>query len=203
MKIGEFTDVIGTREGAEKTQGGLCVAQIDMTELEVGKLKRIKDLMKQEQMRPMFGRECKTPRLVGQFGAEYNFSGTHMEAQTLPVILRFLIQAVNTKVKGRYNACHANYYRDGTDSIGRHADDEDGLDPTCGVVSVAFGQPRKFCLRENGKKGFIDWQPEDRKPHIIWMWGNFQETHTHEIPKQLRIKGDDAWRMSFTFRMHM
>ncbi|MBB18730.1 MAG: hypothetical protein CMP20_04580 [Rickettsiales bacterium] len=195
--IGEFQEVIAGETG------GMRIAPVTIPKPIIKQL-----LLLQLEDRPpitVFGKKTRMPRKCGNFGPDYSFSGSNLTTQPITPELQALIDAVNEATGGQFNQCLVNQYHDGSQSIGKHSDNEKEMDVELGVVSIAFGQPRIFRTREKGKKGFSDWQPENSDPHMIWLWGTFNNTHTHEIPKQLRIKARDAQddrfvRTSFTFR---
>jgi len=195
--IGDFEDVI------DGETGGMRVARLDIPK---PVLKALRQLPLED--RPpitVFGKKTRMPRNCGNFGPEYSFSGSNLTTQSVTPELQALMDAINKATGGNFDQCLVNQYHDGRHYIGKHSDDEKEIDADLGVVSIAFGQPRIFRTRRKGQKGFSDWQPEDRKPHLIWMWGTFNDTHTHEIPKQLRLKArgpDDTRfvRTSLTFR---
>ena len=41
-----------------------------------------------------------------------------------------------------------NKYENGEEYIGKHSDDEKGLEPKCGVICVSYGAIRKFRIRD-------------------------------------------------------
>lgn len=112
------------------------------------------------------------PRLARwhqQSGLQYKFSGKIMESRPytkylkalqskLPHLLRE--SGLPMSVGGvrldfdSLNSVLINKYRDNTDSISAHADDEDefGRDPT--IVSINLGAPRKFVMRRMTKKKY-------------------------------------------------
>jgi alkylated DNA repair dioxygenase AlkB len=105
---------------------------------------------------------------------------------------------INTKFNYSYNGILINKYTDGQDYIGKHTDDERGLDGKVGVISISYGAVRKFriCNKITGKIE-IDVPTDPTK--IIQMVGNFQKEFTHEIPIEKKIKDT---RYSLTFRKH-
>jgi alkylated DNA repair dioxygenase AlkB len=195
--IGEFEDVIVGESG------GMRIASVTIPKPMLRQLLQLP--LEDRPPITVFGKKTRMPRNCGNFGPKYSFSGSKLTTQPITPELQALIDAVNEATGGQFNQCLVNQYHDGSQSIGKHSDDEKEMDVELGVVSIAFGQPRIFRTREKGKKGFSDWQPENTDPHMIWLWGTFNNTHTHEIPKQLRIKSRDAQddrfvRTSFTFR---
>lgn len=151
----------------------------------------------------MFGKTYHTPRHMGIFGEPYKYSNVNLVNQPLTPELADVLAAVNTQLGTGFNSILVNLYLDGKHSIGAHSDDEPSIDLSDGVVSIAFGQPRTLRFRKKGRTPdgklwkFKDFTPLAEDPHLVWMWGNFQDTHTHEIPKTAKQVGA---RMSLTFR---
>lgn len=149
----------------------------------------------------VFGKVCTQNRNVGFFSDEsmgYAYSGQIMKSQKLPPILNKLIQDINTRFETNFNGILINHYRDGTDYIGKHRDDEKGLDTNKrAVASISFGSKRKFRIRNN--EGKIVQDIETEHGMFMMMYNDFQKMYTHEIPIQKKVK-EPRW--SLTFRYH-
>jgi len=92
-----------------------------------------------------------------------------------------------------YNAVLCNLYRDGSDSVGLHADAEPEMGPV--IASVSLGAERLFRLkRESGPVVFAE-----RLPHgsLLIMAGRTQKNFRHEVPKEVDV---DQARINLTFR---
>jgi len=149
----------------------------------------------------VFGKVCHQNRSVGFYSdisAGYNYSSTITPSKIMHPCLRDLLLFINNKFDYNYNGILINKYSDGTDYIGKHSDDEKGLDAKVGVVCLSYGSVRKFRIRNKiTGKIIIDIPTEPNQ--IIQMSGNFQKEFTHEIPIEKKVKGT---RYSFTFRKH-
>jgi len=155
----------------------------------------------------MFGKDCYQPRNVAFFfqpsqkatgeSKGYRYSRQLMPSQNLPEPMKRLLQHVNTVFNARFNGILVNQYVNGLDSIGRHRDDEDGLDESAGVVALTIGAERKFRIRDNAGKIVVD--VPTLSYHFLQMNGEFQKEFTHEMAVQKRVTGE---RWSFTFREH-
>lgn len=96
------------------------------------------------------------------------------------------------------NSCLVNEYRDGSDKVGWHADNERlfGNDPS--VVSVSFGVTRRFEVRRDtyGHK-----RPEHyfdlQHGSVIVMLGDMQKHWQHRVPENSTVNGT---RYNLTFR---
>ena len=149
----------------------------------------------------MFGKVRPQPRDV-QFRSDeskgYFYSGGVAEALPLNDDMRFVIAWANTLVGAEYNGILINRYKDGTKSVGAHADSEAGLDPSAGVLAISYGATRKFRIRDKHTKQLFKDVPA-RQGEAIQMKGDFQSWFHHEIPKEPSVLGE---RISLTFRRH-
>ena len=149
----------------------------------------------------VYGKQCKQNRSIGFFSDTsigYFYSRQLCESKPLTNNLKLLLEKVNQIFDSDFNGILVNKYLNGEDYIGKHSDDETGLDAV-GVVSLSYGAVRKFRIREkeSGKKVIdIPTLPY----HLIHMGGDFQKEFTHEIPVEKKVK--DV-RYSFTFRKHI
>jgi alkylated DNA repair dioxygenase AlkB len=92
-----------------------------------------------------------------------------------------------------YNAVLLNLYRNGSDSVGLHADAEPEMGPV--IASVSLGAERLFLLkRQDGGAAFAE-----RLPHgsLLIMAGATQKNFRHEVPKEPDITEP---RINLTFR---
>jgi len=93
-----------------------------------------------------------------------------------------------------------NYYRDGSSSLGYHADDERDMQPGSPIVGVVLGYGRDFLIKaesdvaksrhEKPIKTFIG--PGD----VFVMEGATQKHYKHSVPRRVRA----GPRISITFR---
>tara|TARA_B100000927_G_scaffold288832_1_gene284240 strand:- start:1665 stop:2246 length:582 start_codon:yes stop_codon:yes gene_type:complete len=168
---------------------------IEMSVLEVKTLLIVKPEIR------IYGKIVHQQRNVGFFsnGSKgYYYSKKLMKSQKLTLNLEKLLEYINSKFNSKYNGILINYYEDGTQYISKHSDDEKNLDDS-GVVSVSYGEIRKFRIRDKKTNKIIKDIPTE-PDKIIQMTGNFQKEFTHEIPVEKKIKGG---RYSFTFRKHL
>ncbi len=105
-------------------------------------------------------------------------------------------QEINSVCETDFNSVLLNYYRDGKDSNGWHADNEKYLGQNPVIASVSFGAERMFHLRHNALK-----LPTQKillqHGSLLIMSGPTQHFWKHQIPKSARI---DAPRINLTFR---
>lgn len=149
----------------------------------------------------VYGRELESPRMICSMGdASYTYSGqTHPPAPWHPLVDAIRRDA-EAATGAQFNACVANYYRDGSDSIEWHSDDEPELgdDPT--IASVTFGAVRAFAMRRIDRAGdrlLIPLGPGD----LLVMRGECQRTYHHSVPKMRGVRGAEVGpRLNLTFR---
>lgn len=147
------------------------------------------------------GFERVTPRLVSWHadpGVAYTYSGVKHEPHPWTPQLGELRASLKTCVGG-FNSVLVNYYRDGDDSIGFHADDEPELGPEAPsnvlIASVSLGCKRRFVLkhRSTGEKKEFMLGGGD----LLVMGGDVQQHWLHGVPK---TTAPVLPRMNLTFR---
>lgn len=147
----------------------------------------------------IMGREIMQPRLTAWYGnpeATYTYSGkTHIPLPWTP-FLQEIKQKVEAATCLPFNSVLMNAYRNGTDSMGWHADNEPELGPRPQIASLNLGQARRFILRKNSDH---DFKVEYRLGHgdLLVMAGDLQKHWQHAVPKE---KGANGLRVNFTFR---
>jgi alkylated DNA repair dioxygenase AlkB len=147
----------------------------------------------------IFGQRRRVPRLVawhGDPGARYRYSGTDHDPEPWTPELERLRARVYELSGVEFNAVLLNYYRDGRDGMGWHADDEPELGRNPAIASVSLGAPRRFCLRHRRRK---DLKLDLELPHgsLLVMSGPTQHHWLHALPKTRRPVGE---RINLTFR---
>jgi alkylated DNA repair dioxygenase AlkB len=144
------------------------------------------------------GRLIPQPRLTAWFGdpeAIYTYSGLcNVPVPWIPSLLG-LRARLESELSLPFNGALLNYYRDGHDSMGFHADDEPELGQCPVVPSISLGATRRFVLRHvSDKHGRLDLDLPDGS--LLIMSGTTQHTFRHALPKQPG-KGP---RINITFR---
>jgi alkylated DNA repair dioxygenase AlkB len=101
----------------------------------------------------MFGKLIPVPRLQNWFAdhtnTSYTYSGITMGAVLFPDWMADLAQSIEKETCHLFNRALVNYYRDGSDSVDWHADDEPELGPDPIISSLSLGAERVFQLRHN------------------------------------------------------
>jgi len=158
---------------------------------------RLRDEISWEQHEiTLFGRTVPTPRLTAWMGdVAYRYSGIVNEPKPWPAALATLRDRLQDELGVPFNSCLANLYRDGTDSMGYHSDDEPELGPEPTIASVSLGARRRFVLRHRASRERWAW--ELGAGDLLVMRHESQRDYAHAIPKTTRAIGP---RMNLTFR---
>lgn len=160
----------------------------------------------------LFGRSVLQPRLISWAGEHpYTYSGDTLEPRSWPAPAADLLARVNSTLAGlfpsapAFNHVLANLYRDGSDSMGLHSDDESELGDNPFIASLSFGAARCFQIAPKRKyrtKG----APADKlnislpSGSLLLMEPPMQRYYLHGIQKTKRPVGA---RLNLTFRSVM
>ncbi len=147
----------------------------------------------------MYGKQVLVPRLSawhGDCGTTYSYSGIRMEPQGWTPPLSEIKDLVQAETGCSFNSVLVNLYRDGTDGVAWHSDDEDELGPNPVIASISLGATRKFQLRNRADPSY---RAELHLEHgsLLVMSGQTQQCWHHQIPKTTKILGP---RVNLTFR---
>ena len=148
----------------------------------------------------MFGQQIPQPRLTAWHGdpaARYTYSGLTWEPLPWSPALQALRLRVEAATGTRFNSVLLNYYRDGRDSMGWHADDEPELGPAPAIASLSLGTPRRFRLRPQGSLAHPPLCLDLPSGSLLLMRGPTQQHWQHALPKTARPVGP---RLNLTFR---
>lgn len=139
--------------------------------------------------------------LLGPEGASYTYSGVQYRCARLARHpLERMVRRVNEQLGTEFNAVFVNLYRDHTDSIGWHRDDEPGLGPVDQVViaSVSLGARRRFLMRRKADDGrWIRREWRLGEGDLFLMRAGSQSDWEHSAPKEDTPAGE---RIAITFR---
>jgi DNA-N1-methyladenine dioxygenase (EC 1.14.11.-) len=153
---------------------------------------------RQDRVR-LFGREHPIPRLQAFYsdpGIHYTYSRLRLAGQAwLPVLLP-LKQRLESLCQQRFNALLLNFYRDGQDAMGWHADDEPELGPDPLIASVSLGAERRFRLRHNRRRDSHTLVLAHGS--LLLMGGPTQHHWQHCLPRSRRCCEP---RINLTFRL--
>lgn len=161
----------------------------------------------------LFGKECTIPREQMVYGVDnYTYSGKSFPSQPIPESLRNYLDWANEFESGLsnkdgtnyipYNMILVNWYKDGTDHIGAHRDDEKQIIPHTNVMTISFGAERIFRIIHAPRNGIVDDRLKKKDYKVpdnsfLIMGGDFQDEFKHEIPKTKKVLSS---RISITLR---
>jgi alkylated DNA repair dioxygenase AlkB len=152
----------------------------------------------------LFGREHCIPRQhqwYADAGASYRWSGIEMQPLDWIAPLAELRTELQQRTGHQFNSVLANLYRDGSDSMGWHADDETELGAEPVIASISLGAERDFQIRRRNAGGAGQHGPATNLllPHgsLLLMSGASQREWQHSLPKRKRISKP---RINLTFR---
>ncbi len=152
---------------------------------------------KQEKIK-LYGQVHDLPRLTAWYGdpaKTYIYSG--ITVRSLEWITPLL--EIKRRIEGvsdySFNSVLLNRYRNGSDSVSWHADDEPELGQNPLIGSVSFGEARSFQMKHKS----LDEKRKIILEHgsYLLMKGSTQHYWLHQIPKSKRAMGE---RINLTFR---
>ncbi|KAL6753545.1 hypothetical protein V8C86DRAFT_454724 [Haematococcus lacustris] len=95
----------------------------------------------------IMGKVVPQPRLVAYYASDaslaYSYSGLKLQPVPIPPELATLWSSVEHLAGAQFNSLLMNHYRDGSDCVGWHADNEKLYGPNPTIASLSFGQPRR------------------------------------------------------------
>jgi len=149
----------------------------------------------------LFGRKA-IPRLEAWYGSwDYPYSnGVVLKAAPMPDYLQAVIEKIKAAGFGQFNAVLINRYRDGSDYISPHSDDDYG-DPEPTIPSLTLGAARPFRLAKRIGKSKLDKSTtvEYLPGHgdLLVMKGRTNAEWQHWVPKTAKPISE---RINLTFR---
>lgn len=148
----------------------------------------------------VYGKVYPQPRLTALFGNEgksYSYSNITMHPHKWSPLLVSIKEKIEKVTEAIYSTVLLNYYRDGKDSNGWHADNEKELGTNPIIASLSFGAERMFQLKHNtisNQKINISLAHGS----LLVMKGTTQHFWKHQIPKTTKPIGS---RINLTFRI--
>jgi alkylated DNA repair dioxygenase AlkB len=146
------------------------------------------------------GKHIVTARKVAWYGDSsysYTYSGTTKVALPWTKELRALKRLVEEKAGCSFNSCLCNLYRDGSQGLGWHSDDEKALGKDTVIGSLSLGAERKFSFRHKRKSGGYPISIQLENGSLLVMKGTTQTFWQHSVPKTAKITTP---RINLTFR---
>jgi len=152
----------------------------------------------QEESIFIYGKWVKVPRLMCWYGdpdAYYHYSGVDHQPRPWTTALQSVRAKLEQQCQCAFNSVLANLYRDGKDSMGCHADDEQELGFNPVIASVSLGDERLFKLHHKKRKEKLDITLGHGD--LLLMAGTLQQHWMHSVPKTRKLKTP---RINLTFR---
>ena len=192
----------------------LPVQSVELIELEGGELLWVRHFLSPTEASKLFeylmettnwrqdsiniaGKSIPIPRLQAWIGdAAYTYSGLTLEPTPWPAQLLQLKSDLEEYCDCQFNSLLINLYRDESDSVGWHADNEEELGKNPTIASVSLGAPRAFELKQkhaSKQKLSLTLNSGD----LLIMKNEVQENWLHQVPKQ---KPPSEPRINLTFR---
>ncbi|HQR91860.1 MAG: alpha-ketoglutarate-dependent dioxygenase AlkB [Bacteroidetes bacterium 24-39-8] len=145
----------------------------------------------------LFGKKIMQPRLTAWLGDKpYTYSGITMQPHAFGPIMMAIKNKVEAFTQSKFNTALLNLYRNGTDSMGWHRDNEKELGPAPIIASISLGAVREFQLRHYQTKEHLQKIPLQHGSLLI-MRGQTNTYWEHRIPKTSRPLSP---RINITFR---
>jgi alkylated DNA repair dioxygenase AlkB len=163
-------------------------------------LELLKNTPWQQDEITVYGKKHLQPRLTALYGNEgkpYSYSNIKMQPHFWTLLLQKIKSLVENTTETNFTTVLLNYYRDGNDSNGWHADNEKELGMNPIIASLSLGAERNFQLKHNTdttqKKNIIL-----ENGSLLLMKGTTQHFWKHQVPKTAKTIGS---RINLTFRV--
>ncbi|WP_310430025.1 alpha-ketoglutarate-dependent dioxygenase AlkB [Chamaesiphon sp. VAR_48_metabat_135_sub] len=148
----------------------------------------------------MFGKYLPLPRLTAWYGDEgksYTYSGIVQHPSPWISVLSQIKERIEKTAEVSFNSVLLNLYRDGTNSVAWHSDDESELGQNPIIGSVSFGSTRRFSFKhKQNKSQKID--IDLTHGSLLLMRGPTQHHWLHQVAKTAKIVTP---RINLTFRI--
>ena len=152
---------------------------------------------RQEKLK-VYGQVHDLPRLTAWYGdpaKTYIYSGITVHSLEWIAPLLEIKRRIEGVSDYSFNSVLLNRYRNGSDSVSWHADNEHELGQNPLIGSVSFGEARSFQMKHKS----LDEKHKIMLEHgsYLLMKGSTQHYWLHQIPKSKRALGE---RINLTFR---
>lgn len=148
----------------------------------------------------MYGKTHLLPRQTawhGEKGLVHSYSGIRMVAEEWTSVLLKLKLQLEADLNTKFNSVLINYYRDGSDHMSYHSDDEKELGPNPIIASLSFGETRSFQLKHKFDLTKKTFTLSITDGSLVVMKGELQHFWIHKIAKTAKKIGP---RVNLTFR---
>jgi len=152
----------------------------------------------QEQIQ-VYGRSINIPRMSAWYGDAhkvYTYSGLRSDPLSWTPGLLEIKKIAEEQCQYKFNSALANLYRDGSDSVAWHSDNEPELGNTPVIGSVSLGESRTFQMKHKTKKN-LKYSIQLESGSLLLMKGDTQNNWLHQVPKTTKTLNE---RINLTFR---
>lgn len=146
----------------------------------------------------IFGKHYITRRKTAWYGDRpFNYTYSKIKRTALPWTNELLEikHIVENNESTKFNSCLLNFYHDGDDGMGWHADNEKELKKNSVIASVSLGAERKFSFKHKKNKEKIDLILGNGS--LLVMKEQIQNHWVHQLPKSKKVREP---RINLTFR---
>jgi alkylated DNA repair dioxygenase AlkB len=146
----------------------------------------------------LFGKRIITARQVAWFGepgCSYKYSGTTRLALPWTPQLLLLKELVQRLTSAKFNSCLLNFYRDRSQGMAWHSDDEKELGQNPVIASLSLGAPRELRFKHKLTRQTLSIRLEDGS--LLLMKGATQHHWLHSLVKSRNVA---TARVNLTFR---
>ena len=146
----------------------------------------------------IFGKHYITRRKTAWYGDRpFNYTYSKIKRTALPWTNELLEikHIVENNESTKFNSCLLNFYHDGDDGMGWHADNEKELKKNSVIASVSLGAERKFSFKHKKNKEKIDLMLGNGS--LLVMKEQIQNHWIHQLPKSKKVREP---RINLTFR---
>tara|TARA_Y100001968_G_scaffold332218_1_gene389539 strand:- start:2678 stop:3256 length:579 start_codon:yes stop_codon:yes gene_type:complete len=148
----------------------------------------------------VFGKDHLVPRqtvFLGEEGIKYRYSGLTHSANGWPSWFYPLLKLIREESHINFNGCLINLYKDGSDRMGWHSDNEKEIDSSKPIYSLSLGVSREFYLKH--RRLNIKHKLTLGDGDLLIMYPGCQEAWLHSVPKRTRVIDS---RINLTFRYY-
>ena len=159
----------------------------------------VKDLAWTQPEVVVYGKRHRVPRLQCWQGIGTHtmvYSQTRFTTEPLHPALSEILPRLQQDCEIPLNSVLINYYRDGNDGMGWHADDERELGESPLIASLSLGADRNFDFRRKNDHR-VKHRLSLRSGDLLVMAGDTQRYWQHALPKTKRVQ---EGRINLTFR---
>ena len=143
------------------------------------------------------GRRIQIPRWHQAYGEDYRFSGQVTQAQRIPDHFQPLLEWTQREIHPSLNGLLVNWYEGPEHYIGPHHDSTQNMVADAPIVTISFGENRKFRLSRGHKDNRVVQDFEAPNGTVFVLPQATNAVWKHAVPKSVKYTGQ---RISVTIR---